>query len=298
MDKKHYTAIRKLLLKKSSKVKRSAVWQEIVSETGLGIRQGANYAFTDDDKEGLRKHSRRKLGLDPLFDELETDRLTQSEKAANEKLARGTVFGQSLILAATGQAPIPLITGELRLPSFAFLGVPVGTIDIPRLSERHLVIIENGSLMTEPHRLDLPPPWNNAVLIYRGHGDDAKALKRIMATHPQDRLALFYDFDPAGMDMALTVGGGALIVPQMWIELTERCEPNKRDSFYEQAKQLVRAQNLTKTPELNNILAHMEKEKLAVTQEALVSNGIKLMAILPRDQQRFKYSGSSLIHCL
>lgn len=283
MNKKHYTAIRTLLIKKTAKVKRSAVWHEIVSETGIGVRQGANYAFTDEDKEGLRKHILRKLGLDPLFDELETDRLTQSEKATNEKLARGTVFGQSLILAATGQATLPLITGEFSLPPFAFLGVPASAIDISGLAERHLVIIENGSLMTEPQRLDLPSPWDNAVLIYRGHGDDAKALKQIMATHPQDRLALFYDFDPAGMDMALTVGRGALIVPQMWSELTERCEPNKRDSFYEQAKQLVRAHNLTKTPELNNMLSHMEKEKLAVTQEALVSNGIKLMAILPRD---------------
>lgn len=279
MDKKHYSAIRALLIGTTSKVKRTVVWQEIVSETGIGTRHGASYEFTAEDIEDLRRHSLRKLNLDPFLDDLETGRLSQSEVTADEKLARGTVFGQSLILATTGEATLPLVSGALRLPAFAFMGVPAETIDIAGLAECHMVIIENGSLMTEPQRLNLPAPWNNAVLIYRGHGDDAKALKSIVAAQPADRLALFYDFDPAGMDMALTVGRGALIIPETWGELTERSPLNKRDSFYEQNKQLIRAISLAKTPDLNSILAHMQREKLAVTQEALVSNHVKLTAV-------------------
>lgn len=49
MNKKHYTAIRSLLTGRATKVKRTAVWQEIVGVTGNGIRQGASYELAAED---------------------------------------------------------------------------------------------------------------------------------------------------------------------------------------------------------------------------------------------------------
>ncbi|OEY67555.1 hypothetical protein [Marinobacter sp. X15-166B] len=279
MNRKHYNAIRALIVREAKHVKRGAIWTEIVDVTGIGARRGHNYEFTEDDIERLRQHCVRTLGLDPYVDGQQADRLSQVELTADEKLARGSVFGQSLLLATTGNATLPLASGDFKLPPFAFLGVTQDVIRTDELADRNLVVIENGSLMTQPHRITLPYPWNDAVLVYRGHGDDAKLANALARAQPADRLALFFDFDPAGIEMALTFGRGSIILPKTWQNLSESTTINKRVSFYEQHKQLLRALRLAKSPELTSILGHVQQEKLAITQEALVVHQVELTAL-------------------
>jgi len=282
--KAEFKAITKLLQAGKREVARSSdVWKRIYQETGLGAIRGNKFLFSEGELDKLRQYGRSLTDgeLDPLFYQPAGPRMDMAEIHSNEKFTSQSVFGSLLLLATAGGASVS-INGEpgITQPG-SVLAVKPDAINREALTQQKLILIENGSLMPDWHRIVLPQAWQNAVLLYRGHGENARDVSQLAQAQPSDRLALYYDFDPAGMAMALNWGRGHILVPQDWPALN--CSAagglSQRGTYRQQHAALNMAQAAACTDQQRSILAFMADHECAIMQEHITARALPLVAI-------------------
>jgi hypothetical protein len=154
--------------------------------------------------------------LDPQFDTTKGGRMEAADKSNNEKFTNDSVFGHLLVLATAGDAEVFVGGQSASTPPGALLSVLPDALDRQALKSQRVVLVENGAPMTEWDKIQLPPPWDNSVILYCGHRENAGFVQQIVADQPSSNLALYYDFDPEGLEMALRTGKGTILLPEDW----------------------------------------------------------------------------------
>ena len=281
--KAEFKAITKLLQAGKRETARSDVWKRIHQETGLGAVRGNKFLFSEDELDKLRKYGLSLTGgeLDPLFQKPARSRMDTAEIHNNEKFTSQSVFGSLLLLATAGDASVSINGEPSATQPGSVLAVKPGAIDREALTQQRLIVIENGSLMPDWHRVYLPPTWQDAVLLYRGHGENAREVNKLVQAQPSERLGLYYDFDPAGMAMALNWGKGNILLPQDWLALD--CSAagglSQRSTYRQQYAELKIAQAAAGTDQQRSILAFMAAHECAIMQEHITVRALPLVAI-------------------
>ena len=281
--KAEFKAITKLLQAGKREIARSDVWKRIHEETGLGAVRGNKFLFSEDELDKLRQFGRSLTGgeLDPLFYQPAGPRMDMAEIHSNEKFTSQSVFGSLLLLATAGDARV-FINGQASATQpGSVLAVKPDAIDCQALAQQNLIVIENGSLMPDWHRILLPQAWQHAVLLYRGHGENVRDVNQLAQAQPSDRLALYYDFDPAGMAMALNWGRGHILVPQDWpaLDCSAAGGLSQRSTYRQQHTELKIAQAAAVTDQQRGILAFMAAHECAIMQEHITARALPLVAI-------------------
>jgi hypothetical protein len=281
--KAEFKAINRLLQARKNEVARSDVWKRIYEETGLGAVRGNRFLFSEDDLDKLRQFGRSLTGgeLDPLFYQPSGSRMDTAEIHSNEKFTSQSVFGNLLLLATAGDARVIIDGQPGATQPGSFLAVQPGAVNFEALTQQKLIVIENGSLMPDWHRIVLPPDWQNAVLLYRGHGENVRDVSKLVQAQPSEQLAVYYDFDPAGMFMALNWGRGHILVPQDWraLDCSAAGGLNQRGTHRQQHAELKIAQAAAVTDQQRSILAFMAAHECAIMQEHMTSRAMPLIAI-------------------
>jgi hypothetical protein len=282
--KAEFKAITKLLQGGKREIARgSNVWKRIHEETGLGAVRGNKFLFSEDELDKLRQYGRSLTDgeLDPLFYQPAGPRMDMAEIHNNEKFTSQSVFGSLLLLATAGDASVSISGEPGTTKPGSVLAVKPDAINREALTQQNLIVIENGSLMPDWHRIVLPPAWQNAVLLYRGHGENARDVNKLAQAQPSDRLALYYDFDPAGMAMALNWGRGHILVPQDWpaLDCSAAGGLSQRGTYRQQHAELKIAQAAARTDQQRSILAFMAAHECAIMQEHITARALPLVAI-------------------
>lgn len=87
----------------------------------------------------------------------------------------------------------------------------------------------------------IPSEYEEAVMIYKGHGDNQSVVMEVIGSISSSaKVAVFFDYDAAGFDMALKVAEVRpvdLIVPTSLSP--EILKLSKLDEFYKQQPQLL-----------------------------------------------------------
>jgi len=271
---KEFNAIRLVVTGDKKETNLNPLWLNIHNETGCGTIAGRKIRFTDDDHDALRRYAKSKTGMDPLYESLSGTRLDLAGKTDDEKLAQGSVFGHLVVMATLGNATLPIDDQEVVVQSGTVLCAPASKIGMDRLTQRQILVVENGSLIQECHRLKVPSDWANAVIVYRGHSENARDVAQIIRSQPSERLGLFYDFDPQGLDMALQHRRGQILIPAFLPPAT----PSKRNAFRAQRTAMKRLQNLCANSPWVKTVSVMDEQELAVTQEHMLVHGVPLIA--------------------
>lgn len=271
---KEFKAIARIIQTGTKTVQRNGVWSGIYQETGCGKIAGRTLTFTDSDLDTLRRYAKSLTGLDPLFDSTAGSRIDLARKTSDEKLAQDSVFGQLIVTATLGNATVPVGHQEVAVPAGSVLSVPMDQLQASALSQRPILIIENGAIMPQCQRLKLPPPWKNAVAIYRGHRENARHVRGIIEAQPATNLGLFYDFDPEGLAMALSFGKGHVLIPN----LSGTSVPHQREAFRRQGAAMKRLASTTEDPTWGLITQTMKEQEQAVMQEHMIAHGVALIA--------------------
>ncbi|UQG60613.1 hypothetical protein MIH18_01210 [Marinobacter sp. M3C] len=282
--KAEFKAITKLLQAGKREVARSSsVWKRIHEETGLGAVRGNKFLFSEDELDKLRQFGRALTGgeLDPLFYQPAGPRMDMAELHSNEKFTSQSVFGSLLLLATAGNASVFINGQPSATQPGSVLAVKPSVVNREALTQQNLIVIENGSLMPDWHRIVLPPAWQHAVLLYRGHGENARDVNQLAQAQPSDRLALYYDFDPAGMAMALNWGKGNILVPQDWpgLDCSAAGGLSQRGTYRQQHAALNMAQAAARTDQQRSIMAFMADHECAIMQEHITTRALPLVAI-------------------
>ncbi|MDW1940073.1 hypothetical protein R7X16_24475 [Vibrio sp. 818] len=210
------------------------------------------------------------------------NRMDASKTVPNEKWARGDVF-KSMINMSSLTSSIPLIGNEeVSTPVGTVVSVRKGHLDVERIKQ--LIILENGeALVYWEEVIDrIPSEYEEAVMIYKGHGDNQSVVMEVIGSISSSaKVAVFFDYDAAGFDMALKVAEVRpvdLIVPTSLSP--EILKLSKLDEFYKQQPQLLRRLKDPRTPEVvREHLIKIESEYLAITQEHLVVHKAQLKVI-------------------
>lgn len=269
---REYKAISRVIKSGNKTVQKTGVWTAIHEETGCGTVSGRNITFNDTELDRLRRYAISRTGLDPLFDSTEGSRIDIAAKTADEKLAQNSVFGDLVVMATLGSATLPVAGKEVEIPQGTVLSVPIGQIKTAALTDRRVLVVENGAIMPECQKLRLPQSWANAVVIYRGHGENAKHVAALIRSQPSDKLGLFYDFDPDGLAMALSFGKGQVFVP----ETLPTSLPNKRSTFRNQLRAMKRLRKLSENSPWAQTVRVMESKELSIMQEHMLAHNVPL----------------------
>ena len=283
LNKQEIASIQRLVRSGKTSCTASRVWRKLHEEQGIGSLVNNRLLLEAVEIKQLRSLVRETTELDPLYESLDGGRVAVAATAANEKLSSQGVFAQMLQLTRAPGLPIPTLAGEACIPRGALLSVPSNLIrgaDIEKL-----VVIENGAPFRHWYRAMWPEALQDAIFIYRGHGENMAEVKRVALECP--RTHGFFDLDPAGLMMAAEMGVDSVILPRDWRELTAESEFtqkfNKVDIFQRQRQQLKQLQGLAGTA-LAPLIEHLEKHQLAITQEHMLAHALPL-ELFPVDER-------------
>jgi hypothetical protein len=277
-------SIKTVLRKHQKQVSANSLWRGLCERYGVG-RIGTRYIdLSLMDRERIRNAVKRECKFDPMHIELSGDRLQIASITQNEKRSGDKVFGDQLVLASPGGGVIKTCNGELSTPLGTLVSVRYELLEIEAITT--LVIVENGQLMTHWDYWATLPWLLGSHLIYRGHGENQNQVQMLVDSLSKDvDIICFPDFDPAGLDLALRYKPNGLIIPKDWSEWSKEHDFvkrfNKHDSFFEQEAALgdwpQRHVQLKNNEVLTELVSHLRKERIAITQEHLVANDQVLM---------------------
>lgn len=271
-------AIERLLKGSKLKVQRNRIWEQICAENGVGQVIGREIHFTPEDRQRLREYIVAEHGVDPQYDSRAGDRMAMARKDTSEKLSSDSVFGQLIVLATAGNAKVRASGDYVTTPQGSVLSVLPECLDTDHLQSQNLVIVENGGLMPYWAELQLPEAWQDSIILYRGHRENARSVAGIARNQPAGKLAWFYDFDPAGQALALDQARGSTLVPEKWREFGRHTPFNQPKTHRKHSAALKRLKARA-TGELLAIAEHMADEELALMQEHMVLRQVPLIAL-------------------
>ncbi|MGI2258785.1 DUF7281 domain-containing protein [Shewanella sp. GXUN23E] len=202
LTRRQYQLVCSAARKRASQVSYSAAWQALGRQLDLPFEQwlgAGNKLELDRERLSLLCSSVKALyGLDPLFDELEGDRLTLAAKTANEKLAPVAPEQEWVLVRPCGVTlGLPVTEYSLRLPISQALTL------ITALKLGWVTVVEN---------LDVFDAWQPelaalndvpGLLLFNGSQQQysAKGVKALLQACPIPVYA-FGDLDPAGLAIA------------------------------------------------------------------------------------------------
>lgn len=276
--KNEIAAVERLLRSEKTTVQRNKTWDDICAETGAGLVVGKEIHFTPTDKQRLRAYIESECGIDPQFDSRAGGRMAMAHHDASEKLTSDSVFGHLVVLATTGNAAVKVNGDTISTPPGSVLSVLPQDLDREHLKTQKLMIVENGAIMPHWRDIQLPNDWQHAVVVYRGHRENMRTVADIARSQPEENLGWFFDFDPAGLALAVDQARGELMIPDQWFNFDSSIGFNQPNKYRDQQAALSRIKERA-TGELIEIVNHMEINNLALMQEHLVNRRISLIAI-------------------
>ncbi|MEW6998696.1 hypothetical protein AADZ86_13495 [Colwelliaceae bacterium BS250] len=209
------------------------------------------------------------------------DRLQMSNLYSNEKLA-GINPNDYFVLLKTINTPLTCIDSHLNLVNGFAVRAPIEQIDNHLIKQ--LVVVENQIVFDNIHKAKLPIELQQAVFIYRGHDHLAtgcyQLLRQLSTLNAKGEVSIiaFCDFDPAGLQIALTLPNcNKLIVPNLNEELLAK---NSVNDFLQQHSNMEFLNN-TQNNAIAEIFDNIKNNKLSIKQEHMLAqdNELKLLSL-------------------
>ena len=280
---KEFQAIKRALQQSKRSVRKSQVWMRICEEYDVGQIVGENILLSETDCKRLREIMIQTTNVDPLTEDINGDREAMAKKSRNEKLSGQSVFADQLQVARTGGKPIPFKTGHGVTPHGTLLSTTIENLDFKRIDA--VLVIENGTTMLNWHRIKLPFECKDAIIVYRGHGNNLRDVMVLKQRLKAEAILYVYpDFDPKGVQIATELNCDAIVVHEDWLafkpgnEFYEKC--NKIETFRLQESELDKVVEQGGSP-FQKLLVHMQKYHTALTQEHLSAYNCGLTVLVP-----------------
>ncbi len=270
----HHSAIRKLLREQPERVRLGKVWLELQRQFECGQVRGDYLYFTASEREALRRQCRKLWGFDPIEDRIDGDRHSAAALGAiDEKIAAQRPDDGFVLVKGNLPAGLPQLAAGLSLR------VPLATLELAAIDQ--LLLVENLDSFDAIAQYPLPAELADALILYRGHGGLARGARQLLGALPDScRVIAFPDYDPAGLQIALTLPRlDALLLPQLTPALLEK---GSREHFQRQHGAI---QFLQQAPlgGWQLVWAQMRAAGVSVKQQQMLASGcaLQLLGISP-----------------
>lgn len=280
MKKSVFVAAQRIVKRGQERVSDNDIGRTIQHLCHVGRVSGKSILFNASERLKIDRYFSEHLGA-PLrtIDFALDTRVKTSDLLIKEKWAVGTVFGD-LVNMARWEEALPIIGDKpVFTPPGSVFSCRYELLDVQRVSK--VVIVENGEVLThwEQVRGLLPVDYEDAVILYRGHGQNQNGIRRIIdALPPSANIAMFMDCDAAGITLAkdlLSGRDGVILMPES--------DGNALTAHSDQSVYAAQIGILTKLLEDESVIIKGLAEKLrrcrlSVMQERMLSHGIRLVA--------------------
>lgn len=272
MNRRDFELIARIVQRAEERLPLSQTLKRLCDTYGVGRMEGRTVFLTLKERETLREVAKTSAGADPMIPIRPGDRTALSSVFRKEKWAGAKHRPALLWCTAKGRR---LVLGDESFP------VPAGgfvAIKVEQLSAvtDPVVVVENFETFLRFDELTLPVQFDRAIGLYRGHDEVARSVKMFLeGTSGSRHVAVFADYDPAGMVVGLTMPGAThLIVPRS----SGLAKASNREAFDRQGEQLVAVKGLA-TGETLAEVDQISRLGLSVSQEAMLSRAIPLSVI-------------------
>ncbi len=273
LSKQEYTAIQKVLRNRSMSIPINKIWKSISNETGIGDISSNVIRFSASDHKKLREICIDTTGADPLLQNIKGTRTEVTALVNNEKWTTKNVFEGFIKISA--HAISSHSNNQFKqTPAGTMLYLDFNTIDLSSFTA--VVIVENGAAAISWIDFKIPQELKNYIVVYRGHDAESRYVKEFLNKLPDDISKIgFFDFDPAGIGMAIDYKVDAILIPEILDK--NILKRNKKDCF---EAQINRRPNLEKEIPVRWLKTWKwltnKENKCAITQENMLANKIKL----------------------
>jgi len=229
LSKKSYSAVQRILRNRSFKVPLNAIWKELHDELGVGSMSSTHLVLSADDHATLREWFSLEAGSDPLITTVSGDRLNTASLVRDEKWATESVFsGMMQVNVISGV--VPIAQGDAITPPGTLLEVTADDLQTDRIDT--VVLVENGIVARYWHKSQIPAELASALMVYRGHSaENTKCVRRWIDQLPSPiKKVGYFDFDPAGLGIAIDYRMDAILIPDSLDERLIEGTNNKPES--------------------------------------------------------------------
>lgn len=255
-------------------------WEQLHTHFSIGQLRGRYVHLSEQDREQLRLLIKQRTRIDVLLDDvdaiLQADRLELAQRTSNEKVSGHAVSRDRVFLASVSGTfdingrCVALLPGAAMVCSASAVG-----------SIEHLVVVENLATLYALDQYVWPSECESAIMVFRG-SVSRKSRNAVQwspgAVKPlidrAQRITFFGDFDPKGIQMALT---GARV--SGWIAPTEQSIKACCDAGLNQPHTFTKQHEafrwlLTYYPKHPQI-EQVRDARLALMQESLVGKELR-----------------------
>lgn len=235
-SKRAYISVQRALRNRASSVTLSDVWRELHNELGIGSLSSKHLTLNSSDHARLREWYVCEVGADPLITDIKGDRLEVAALVRDEKWSAEAVFA-GLMRVNTRRGEVPLRQGAAVTPPGTLLEVDPNEIRVDQLNA--VILVENGIIARQWHQCMIPADLSGALMVYRGHNpEEVKSVRGWLQSLPETISKIgYFDFDPAGLGMAIDYNMDAILIPDKIDDLLANPINNKPNCFADQLRQ-------------------------------------------------------------
>jgi len=282
-NKTQYVFFAKQMRANTGQVKANKSCEWLVNTHRLGRIFDKIWFYSEQERLKLIQlvHDQHQVNL--LIDEYpaKQNRLVNAKTQNNEKYNALAVSHDFVLVNAFQQ--LKLNQQCIDLQGIASLGLSINTTQISSIEHRTLVFVENLAVMANLKKITLAEDalhLKEALWIYRGDKKHTQTTaqaytfyKRFADTH---QLVCFADFDPAGLQIALTCGATKLLAPCL-SSVVSLPVSGAEKAYYDQHQAKIYLDN---NPNLSTpcqqLYCEMKSNKKTLQQEHLLAHQIPL----------------------
>lgn len=215
MSKKRLFGVCQRLARGSEQRVKSGVAHEQLVDMGYGeIREGYFY-ISQSQREGIRSFLKTEFGYDWLNKNDPTKQQTRLDAAKHgiqEKFNQLPSKSKWTKLLPLDNSI--LINNEL-IPNYSFMHLEMSIDDLSSIDCQHLLLVENIEAFSAIRAVNITIP-SSTLVIYRGDTQSESGVKFIKKARKLNKLikvGVYADFDPAGLEIALSITPDLIIMP-------------------------------------------------------------------------------------
>ncbi len=247
---------------------------------GQSVFPGDYLCFNQDDWGNLIKIVKQELDVDLRFDcypELQsrnssavTDR---NEKSNSFPVSKNYILVNSLI-------PLSLNKKTHPVSPFNSFGIYINADQISSIEHKQIVLVENLAVMAVLDKLVIPERLKGALWLYRGdvrpQQNSAKAYQFFRRFKESHQLICFSDFDPAGIQIALTCDAKQWLTIKQF-EVANMPLQGAENKFYDQRNACKFLDNYSSLPnKAVSAYTYMKQNRKSLQQEHMFAHLVEL----------------------
>ncbi|MDN2662089.1 hypothetical protein [Psychromonas sp. 14N.309.X.WAT.B.A12] len=266
-----------------NRVKKNKSCEWIVDVHRLGKIEYGDWVYTEKERSAIIALVKSQLKVDLLHDDFpeDTSRIARAN-TFNEEKSRTVAVSHDFVLV-NSLTILKLNQQTIEINAFQSLGFYVNANTVESVEHDCIVLVENLSVMANLSLLKFSAKCaflKNALWVYRGdiraQQTTAMAYQFFRGFKESHQLVCFADFDPKGLEIALTSGADYVITPTVDSIKAFQTDGADTDYFKQASSRNYIAEHLVDSSKIQQLFRLMSEQRRTIKQEHMLAKALTL----------------------